>query len=141
MMKAYIGFFAIGLTALLVGAISCTNDTVSPSGGNLNFPDDAGWYITRFIDNGNDETSDFLSYTFYFRSGNVFEAVGNGGVVKGTWTSGSDDGAQKLILSTSPDKPLSELNDDWIVVESSQNLVKLRDDNSSRPEQVIFERE
>jgi hypothetical protein len=134
------------LKALLPGlmlfcvATSCTNDTVSPSGSNLSIPDDDAWRITRFWDKDKDETSDFADYLFYFRADNVLEAVGTTGSTSGTWNTGSDDSTQRLILSISPNKPLSELNDDWVITESTANVIRLHDDNDTHLEELLFER-
>ena len=118
----------------------CTNDTASPSAGILSIPGNDGWKITRFWDQDKDETADFSAYTFYFRTGNVFEAVSNSGTVTGVWNTGTDDGTNRLNLSVSSAKPLSELNDNWIIIESGEHLIRLQDDNTGHPEEVVFEK-
>ncbi len=133
-------FAILGLITL--GTLgSCTNDTVNPNTQNLNLPDDAGWRVVWYWDKDKDETSDFAQYTFYFKSNAVFEAVSNSNTVTGTWRETSDDGSQRLVLSISTVKPLSDLNDDWIIVTSSDQSIKLKDDNTTHLEELHFERQ
>lgn len=122
------------LSLLLFSA--CTNDTVSPLDPGL--PDNDAWQVTWFWDQDKDETSDFDGYDFYFRANQVFEAVRSGSTTSGTWQVTSDDGSQRLVLFISADKPLSELNDDWIILESSENTIKLKDDNDVHLEELTF---
>lgn len=122
------------LSLLLFGA--CTSDTVDPL--NPGLPDDAAWHVSWFWDQDKDETSDFAGYDFYFKPNQVFETVRNGTATSGTWKVTSDDGSQRLVLFISANKPLSELNDDWIIVESTENTIKLKDDNDEHLEELTF---
>ena len=128
----------------LMFVTGCTNDTsntVNPNEPNLNIPTSDGWHVTWFWDQDKDETSDFSGYTFFFRSNGVFEANNSSGSVTGTWSITTDDGTQRLVLFISELKPLSELNDDWIITESDDISIQLKDDNDEHLEEVIFERE
>lgn len=127
---------------ILVGALSSTSCT-----NNSNTSPDPGqqissgiWRITLFIDNGNDETSDFSGYNFSFNSGNVLSAVKNGVAQNGTWSFSAS--SNKYIIDLGPkttsNKPLGELTDDWKVISNSSTEIRLQDDNPARNEFVTF---
>ena len=137
-MKTQLHFWIVaGITFLTASA--CTNDDVNPRDPPPVFSDDP-WRVTWYWDQDKDETSDLAPYVFYFRSGNLLEAQRNGVTTSGTWQVISDDGSQRLVIQLSQDKPLSDLNDDWVITESTDNRIKLRDDNTTHLEELFFER-
>ena len=138
-MKTQLKFWIAGVVTLCTAA-ACTNDQVNPRDPPSVFPDDNPWLVTWFWDQDKDETSDLAPYTFYFKDGNILEAERNGSITTGSWSITSDDGSSRLVISLSPDKPLSELNDDWVIIESSDQMLKLQDDNTQHLEELIFER-
>lgn len=138
-MKSIFSVIAVACIAIF-SAVSCTTDPVSPNQSLTNPPTDSSWRVTWFWDKDKDETSDFTSYTFHFRANGVFEAVSNSGTVTGTWSTTSDDGTQRLVLFISPTKPLSEMNDDWVITEFNDQSIKLKDDNTEHVEELFFER-
>ena len=123
--------------ALLVG---CTTDPVNPNPQNPQISSDAAWRVTWYWDKDKDETSDYAQYTFYFRSNGQFEALQNSTATTGTWRITSSDGTQRLVISTSTSKPLSNLNDDWVILESGDQIIRLKDDNTTHLEELNFER-
>lgn len=132
--------FAMLVFVALLTTIGCTNESVNPNAQTPDLSNTDGWRVVWFWDKDKDETSDFGQYTFFFRDGGVFEAVGSSTTVTGTWRSTSDDGSQRLVLFISNTKPLSELNDDWVIVTSGDQSIKLKDDNSTQLEELHFER-
>lgn len=128
-------FAAVLLTA------GCTNEGITPDTAQPDLPGQSAWRITWFWDKDKDETSDFASYMFYFLDGGVFRAVNNNNTVNGTWSIITDDGKKRLVLAISPTKPLSELNDDWVIIDFTADLIRLRDDNKEHLEELVFERE
>lgn len=101
-----------------------------------------GWKVTWFWDKDKDETSDFEGYEFYFLESGTFEAVHSGNTVSGTWqVESSSDGSRRLVLNTSSDiKPLSEMNDDWIILKMTDSKIELKDDNDEHLEELHFEK-
>lgn len=73
--------------------------------------------ITNFVDDGENETSDYAAFKFeFFNSGDVTARTVNQ-EFHGTWNFAVDDGVQKLILNFSGTTPLlNELTDDWRII-------------------------
>ena len=135
-------FFKSSSLFLIFFLASCSNlrEDVSPS---TTIQEDVvaaadGWRVSWYWDKDKDETSDFSGYTFYFREGGTFEAIREGATVTGSWQVSS--GSQKMIIRIGNAKPLSDLDDDWLIVESSDNLIKLKDDNDEHLEELHFSR-
>ena len=118
----------------------CTTDTANPNPQNTVNAGDAAWKVTWYWDKDKDETSDFVQYTFYFRSNGAFDASAAGVASPGTWQIITDDGVQKLVLMTATSKPLSSLADKWVILESNDLRIRLMDDNPTHTEELNFER-
>lgn len=85
------------------------------------------WYVTYFFDDTN-ETADFADYTFNFASDNTATATNTSGTTNGTWASTSGDQTQLgLILNFGTGMPLDELEDDWDVLEVTNDIIRLKD--------------
>jgi len=83
------------------------------------------WKVAYFFDK-TDETTDFEGHTFLFNDNNVAIASKNSLSVQGSWdTENSSDGDTKLYLEFGSNGPLDELNEDWVVVETSSLKVTL----------------
>lgn len=130
------------LLVLLAGACSNSNgnDDNSPAG---NLPDvltdgTGQWKVSYYWDKDKDETSDFAGYVFNFRDNGVLEATKNGTTATGTWQ--HDSSSNKLIINLGGVKPLSNATDDWLLIERTDNLIKLRDDNTEHLEELYFQR-
>jgi hypothetical protein len=94
----------------------------------------AGTYRISFYWDKKDETSDFAGYNFSFGSGGQATATKGSTTVKGTWSESSS----KFIIDFGTDAVLSELNDDWQIVEKSATTIKLKEDNPLQDDQVTF---
>ncbi|GJM34754.1 MAG: hypothetical protein DHS20C18_37550 [Saprospiraceae bacterium] len=120
---------------------ACTNnpdDTVDINNLTDVLEASGDWEVTYYWDKDKDETSDFASYTFRFKENGVFEGTRNGTTQTGTWS--VDNSSQKLIINIGTDKPLTDLIDDWIILEKTDRLIKLKDDNDEHLEELHFER-
>lgn len=116
------------LVAILSTASMCEDDDNSEDRRNKAIETTLGqgtWEVAYFFDK-TDETSDFEGYTFLFNDNNVARATKNSLSVQGSWdTENSSDGDTKLYLDFGSNGPLDELNEDWVVVESSTLKVTL----------------
>lgn len=114
------------------------DDGSTPNGNNGGtIPTGSQWKVTYFFDKDKDETSDFSGYVFEFETGGIFVAnVPGGSTVEGTW----QETSSKLIIAIPGAKPLEELNDDWLLIEKTDNVIKLRDDNDEHLEELHFQR-
>ena len=119
-------WFMVSLV-LSVVSFSCNPDDNSSTGNNLQPTDLTGsWEIRQFIDDGKDETYYFTGYTFVFSNVGI-TATKAGSNMAGTYIlSVSSNSTQKMIISFPDTEPWDELNEDWDVLEWSQNLLKLK---------------
>jgi hypothetical protein len=85
------------------------------------------WYVTYFFDDS-DETGDFADYVFNFASDNTATATDSNGTVNGIWsTSSGDTTPLALNLNFGSTFPLEELQEDWDVIEVTDDIIRLRD--------------
>ncbi|HMG90985.1 MAG TPA: hypothetical protein VK589_13055 [Chryseolinea sp.] len=116
------------LVAILSTASMCEDDDDKNDVGNQTVEARLGqgsWKVAYFFDK-TDETSDFEGYTLLFNDDNVAIATKNALSVQGSWdTEDSSDGDTKLYLDFGANGPLEELNEDWVVMESSSSRISL----------------
>ncbi|MBA3986080.1 MAG: hypothetical protein H0X63_05810, partial [Flavobacteriales bacterium] len=102
---------------------------------------DGNWYVALFLEDGeDDETSNFDTFNFNFISSGLIVVTNPGNTLFGTWFVMEDDGELELILNFDDAYPLDELDDDWMVIEFSNNQVQLRDDDDEDADILIFEK-
>ncbi|MCU0325619.1 MAG: hypothetical protein MUF45_10260 [Spirosomaceae bacterium] len=104
---------------------SCSvSDDVNPSG---NMVISGSWKIKSFIDNNNrDRTSNYTSYTFDFKTSGELAVSKGSTQFKGTYASMMDSGKEKFnILISTSDNTLAEINEDWILAEKSDSILRL----------------
>jgi len=89
------------------------------------------WIITKFIDSGNDETSDYNNYNFSFNSDSSLIANTSNNSYTGTWnisdSNSNDDSVDDLdfnIHFSTPDD-LEELSEDWSILTNSAKKIEL----------------
>ncbi len=116
-------FFPTSLSFLLLmalGACSKSKDT------NTMMPIVEGnWTITYYWDRDHEETSLFAGYTFDFQANDIVEVLVSGVPSTGIWLQGTDESTPKLIV-TFTNSPLSDLNEDWHVIEQSNSRIRLQ---------------
>ena len=89
------------------------------------------WIITKFIDSGNDETSDYNGYVFDFKTSGILLANKNTDSYTGNWemedSNSSDDSLDDLdfILFFSAPPLLEELSEDWDIISQSSTKIEL----------------
>lgn len=97
------------------------------------------WMVSLYSESGKDETSDFTGFVFEFKSNGTLAATKpNGEIVIGSWS--YDDAATKYIISISATDKLDKLNDNWIIVSKSSELIELQDDNAAKNELLNFKK-
>ena len=90
------------------------------------------WVISKYLDSGKDETSDFSAYHFEFASDGTVQAINQDSQISGTWSLGDDSYDDNpshlhLYLQFSASSVLEELNDDWEIINWSASRIELRD--------------
>lgn len=118
------------IVLLIISVSSCKKSSVDDS-SNVDITNGT-WRISYYWDE-KDETSDFSAYYFMFLSGGTFMAHNNTGAITGTW---SVSGNRLIINMTDPF--LSELNDDWLIIEKTTTSIKLKDDNPAQDDKLYF---
>ncbi|MBL7813642.1 MAG: hypothetical protein JNL70_01465 [Saprospiraceae bacterium] len=97
---------------------------------------DGTWKVSYYLDSGKDETSNFSGYTFDFQSNGTLIAKFSGQTVTGTWSENTS--SNKLIINISGTDKLDDAADDWLIISKTATSIKLRDDNTSKDEQLHF---
>lgn len=94
------------------------------------------WKVSYYWDKDKEETNNFSGYSFLFKDNGVLEALKNGATTTGTWQLNSS--SNKLIIQIGTAKPLDDLSDDWLIIEKSNTVIKLKDDNDTQLEELHF---
>lgn len=98
------------------------------------------WTVTSYIDDGQNETSDYNGYTFSFQENGTITATNGSTELEGTWSieddsnSSSDDVSDdssdidfNIFFAVSEDNVFDDLSDDWDIVSVSDTSINLRD--------------
>ncbi len=91
------------------------------------------WRITKFIDSGNNETSNFSGYDFKFNANGVLNATNGSNDYNGIWNitdSNSNDDTQDDLdfnIFFSQGNNFEDLNDDWHFISQSSTKIELID--------------
>lgn len=85
------------------------------------------WYITNYFDD-DDETASFTDLVFNFSTDGTATANGSGMTTDGTWsTSSGDETDLELNLNFGVSPPFDELEEDWDVLEVTNEIIRLKD--------------
>ncbi len=91
------------------------------------------WKITKFIDSGNDETSNFNGYLFVFGDNGQVSASNGSNSYSGSWSitdsNSNDDSTDDLDfnLNFNTSNGFEDLNDDWDFISQSATKIELID--------------
>jgi hypothetical protein len=120
---------------LLIGFTACKKKQVKKVEKAVT---EGSWRITRFIDSGDDETSNYATATLTFNEdGTVI--LTHGSTYSGTWSvkndSGSDDSSDDsdLDFNISFPAPHESLTDDWDIESHSDTKIELKDLDDDEP--------
>ncbi|WP_417871891.1 hypothetical protein [Winogradskyella sp.] len=109
------------------------------------------WIVTSYIDSGTDETNDFNGYTFTFGTNGSLTATNGNTTYNGNWSvtdSNSNDDSPdsdidfNISFPVPDDHDFDDLNDDWDIINHSNNMISLRDvsGGDGSVDTLIFER-
>lgn len=97
------------------------------------------WRVSSYIDDGENETSDYNGYDFTFGDDGVLTATNGTTTLVGTWSvsrdddSSDDDGSSdtdvdfNIFFNVSDDNDFDDLNDDWDIVSVDDDTIVLID--------------
>jgi len=90
--------------------------------------------ILKFVDTGDDITSEYNGYTFEFKADGTLLATKNGTVYTGTWR--ENQAQTKMAININGTPELKNLSDDsWKIVLITGNRISLK---KAGPDKVIF---
>ena len=116
------------LLAIAVTATACKKDEDPLSPGNTSSTLTSGtWKVSYYYDKDKDETSHYSIYTFEFLNDGDLRIVGTRSEHTGSWSTYNSDGYSKMNINAGSTDPLSDLNDDWKIIENSDSKIKLED--------------
>ena len=132
-------FAALIMTTVFL-AFSCSSDDDGNSTNNnsisevVNAMNLGTWRVTKYIDSGNDETTDFSGYNFTFTQNNILMASKGSEEIMGSWLVSSDNSNDDspsndldfIIAFSGPDK-FMELSDDWDIQSRTSTKLELID--------------
>ncbi|OIP52217.1 MAG: hypothetical protein AUK33_01815 [Flavobacteriaceae bacterium CG2_30_34_30] len=115
-------------------SLSCSNDgnTSDTNSENVAQLQDAiiqgTWKITRFIEDGVNQTSNFNGFNFTFNTNGTVLATNGSNPVNGTWTTSvSSSGTPKFVLNFNiSNGPFDEISEDWNIESVSSILIDLK---------------
>lgn len=92
------------------------------------------WVISKYIDSGKDETSDFAGFIFVFNTNGSLSAKKGSIEYLGTWSitnsSGSNSNSQEDLefnIFFNLTNEFEDLNDDWDILSHSSTKIELND--------------
>jgi hypothetical protein len=134
---------AVALFVITTSLWSCSKQNVIPPAAQQSsvatvdaLQVSAGTYsVLRFIDTGEDQTSEFNGYTFVFKAGGTLVArTKNGTTFNGSWKLNSAQ--TRMTINISGTKALKDLDDDnWTVVNITSTRISLQ---KPGPDRVVF---
>lgn len=90
------------------------------------------WFVSLFLDDDDDDTSEYQNLSFVFNSnGSIQVTNAQSNVQTGNWSAYvNSHGELKLVLDFQDDDLLDEIEDNWDVLEFSENEIKLKDEGN-----------
>lgn len=89
-------------------------------------PKPGNWVVTLYQEDASVKTTKFAGYTFIFNASNKITASKSGIAVDGKWGTATDSNKKKLYINFATTKPLSELNEDWTILEETTTKLRLQ---------------
>lgn len=90
------------------------------------------WMVSKYLDDGVDETYHFNGYEFTFEDGGVLTATNGVNTYSGSWSvaDDNDDNSQNdynLVIFFAGPVDFEELSDDWDIITHNSNTIELYD--------------
>jgi hypothetical protein len=82
--------------------------------------DNGRWKVTKFSENGEDQTNRLAGYALSFKEDYSAAAANSNGTVNGSWSCGKRNNHMTFGIRFSPD-PLNRISKDWDVLDQCGN--------------------
>lgn len=121
-----VGFLAVVVAVGSMSLFSCKKVTTKKTDKYMS---DGTWGITKYSDDGVDETAQFSTYTFTFDSNGTVSA----GDFNGTWSTSEDNSNDDsnsdvdFNIAFAVLNNLDELTDDWEIKSQTKDKLELQD--------------
>lgn len=112
----------LSVLLLLVMIVSCKKGTLYPIEGT--------WSITSYVNNGTDKTSQFAPFTFSFKNSGKL-SISNVGMMN-MCSFSIKDNVYHFNMMGMHNEPLSELDDNWMLMNLTDSTCSFIDDNLNR---------
>ena len=122
---------------ICISITSCSTDDENDDSNSIlqstveNNTQSGTWRITKFIDSGIDETSDFSGYNFTFNSSGTLNANDGTNNFDGLWNISSSDGTElddiELNIVFNLMNDFDDLTDDWDFISQTSTKIELID--------------
>lgn len=137
----------LSLFILLLGLFSCdldgnenTNlDNITASELTDDLTISSGLRVVQFIEDGQDETSDYSGFIFQFSDNGTVRASQGNIEISGTYRVFRDDGKTELAMIFPSDSILNEFTDDWYFSNKSNNQLTFEDNDEDGLSRLVFE--
>lgn len=117
------------VVALVVAVLfaGCTKEEVDKT--LIDHLKDNTWYVSYYLDSGKDETSNFSGYNLEFTDQMLINARKGGTSSSGNWFL-ADNSSKLVILMSNVTNYLENLSNEWVVIERTNDVLKLKDDSA-----------
>lgn len=102
----------------------------------LQHPD--GLFISLLIDDNEDESNHFETYTFQFDDQAAVTATSMDDQRVGTYLVFEDDNRIELSMNFNGNDPFDDLDDDWYYIETVDNIIRFEDDEDTEVNKIEF---
>lgn len=89
---------------------------------------DNTWYVSYYLDSGEDETTNFSGYSISFGDNMLITATKGGASYTGTWFLSDNSSNVNIVMMNTSDYS-ENLSNDWIVTERTNDVLKLKDNS------------
>lgn len=105
---------------------SCTKEKQEEIAYNVatSYINKGKWKVTKFMEDGRDQTGHFNGYVFQFNTDGSVTASKGSSVVKGTWSTGADNSKSKFVMNFQS-SPFDELSEDWVIKSGTANSMQM----------------
>ena len=119
-------------------SLGCGNDLALILRDNIR---EGNWYVSKYLDNGNNETIYFSGYVLTFNSNGTLVSTDGNNTFEGVWAPVMNGpSSKKLILDFEGGLPFEDLSDNWDVLFHSNLLVYLESSNGGGTDTLAIER-
>jgi hypothetical protein len=130
----FIAVLSVGYIFTTSSGCQTKDNQITPGNAMSPAPVSGDWKVTFYSNDGSVATADYTEYTFDFKPKEVITATFDQTTAAGYWSISAADKAVRTlnIAFNSGDPRLSQLNNNWEVLNVSETEVRLADEETNR---------